>query len=320
MAKGQSGNSIASRRSAMVPAKFVSGKTKQCISCIPEDSFKPLDYFFSSTSPFHADGLVPMCKECVVKYSFDYKKNALNVNGFLEVLRQIDKPFIKAALDRAYADFEQIYSLDKVREETRRNNAFQVIPLYLKVLSSTSKYKLLRWSDGDISDSAASPIPLHDIDAPYCKPVTDDMRQRFGLGFTDDDYRMLDTEYEEWCASLGGEPTDKSKREIIKNCCYAKLATVHGVVDGGNISQLISSFNNSLSVGELKPQEKKAADATPLGVVIRDIQQHTPAEFYNQKMRHKDVQQYEEYIDRFLLRPMRNAMLDERQDDAEYHV
>lgn len=313
--------SSVSERQDFTPVRFTGGsKVKTCISCAPAESSHPVSYYYASASPFHADGLVPMCKECIIKHSFNFEKGAIDYPRFLAVLRQVDKPFKKAVLDSAFAEFENVYTLDKVKEETRRANMFQVIPNYFKILASNSKYKSLRWADGEVADGAISPIPEHDFDAPYMQPVTEQMRQRFGLGFSDDDYRMLNAEYEEWCESLGGEPSDKSKREVIKNCCFAKLATVHGVIDGANISQLITSFNNSLSVGALKPQEKKQAEITPLGLVIKDIQQYAPAEFYRDKYAHKDVQQYEEYIERFMLRPMRNVLLNERAEDRELRV
>lgn len=309
-----------STKSIQAPVRLVTSGGKTCVSCVPEEATRPIEHFYKSTSPFHADGLVPMCKECIVKHSFDFTKNTLNLDGFLDVLRQIDKPFIKVALDMAYADFDKYFSLDKVKEETRKANAFQVVNNYFKALFATSKYKTLRWRDGDITDTTTATVVVPTTDSALLAPVTDDMRKRFGLGFTDDDYRMLEVEYQEWCDNIGGEPMDKSKREVIKNCCYLKLAAIHGLVDGGNISQLITSFNNSLSVGALKPQEKKSADANPLGVVIRDIQNYTPAEYYRDKYVHKDVQQFEDYIERFVCRPMRNVMLGERNEDSTYKV
>lgn len=317
------GKTAASARKATAkaqPARLIEKDGKTCISCRPQDAFRPLSSFYASSSPLHADGLVPICKDCIVKLSFDFVSNRINMTGFMAVLRQIDRPFIKSVLDKAYKEFDDAYGLDKVREKVRMENCHQVISGYFKILLSSPTYRRYRWEDGDspvIAQEVKDDVPARS--APTKREVTEEIRRRFGLGFTEDDYLFLQDEYDEWCESQGGEPDDKSQREIIKNLCFAKLTTVRGVLGGGNISQIITSFNNSLTAGNLKPQEKKS-DATPLGVVIRDIQNYTPAEFYADKKLHCDVQGIEEYMERFILRPMRNTMLGERNEDKEYTV
>lgn len=312
---------VANRDRKIVPVRMVDKEGKTCISCHPENAFKSFSNFYVSVSPLHADGLVPMCKDCIVKYSYDFTANKVDMDGFLAVLRQIDRPFIKSVLDSAYKEFDEVYSLEKVRSKVRIENGFQVVVMYFKILLSSPTYRKFRWTDGETS------LAPQEVEDTAVKPqiikrtqITDEVKRRFGAGFTDDDYRTLQDEYDEWCDNLGGEPEAKSTREVIKNCCYAKLAIVHGVTEGGNISQLISSFNNSLSVGDLKPQEKLSRDKLTLGETIKAIEEYAPAEFFQDKLRHQDFDKRHEYISRFMLRPMRNAMLGERVEDKEFSV
>lgn len=323
MPRGKPAAASAKRPVKAAPPKIIEKDGKTCISCYPKDAFKALSYFYASSSPFHADGLVPMCKECIVKHSFDFVSNRINMDGFLAVLRQIDRPFIKAVLDKAYKEFDEVYGLDKVREKVRLENSHVVITNYFRILLSSPTYRRYRWPDGDKLPELGETTDVFENDAKMAikQPVvTDEIRRRFGPAFTDDDYLFLQSEYDEWCESQGGEPEDKSQREVIKNLCFAKLTTVRSVLEGGNISQIITSFNNSLTAGNLKPQEKKSGATTPLGVVIRDIQNHTPAEFYADRKLHCDQQGIEEYMRRFILRPMRNTMQDGREEDEEYTV
>lgn len=302
--------------------------SKVCICCNPAENVRPVSEFFNSTSPLHADGLVPICKKCIVQHSFDYRSGAIDMDGFLDVLRQIDKPYLPEVVTLAWKQFDETYDLAHVKERTRLDNLDKVILYYFKALKDSPSYRRYRWIDGAMPEAGddAEDVPItnrHGLREVKAKPsvVTDDMKLFWGPGFSNEDYVFLQHEFDEWVKDQGGMPDSKSQIEILKNLCMSRLQTLRGMVSGdGNMSATLKSFNESLTLGNLKPTEKKSGTENPLGVVIRDITNFTPPDFYKDKELFRDYSGIEEYIERFVLRPMRNTMFGEREEDKEFTV
>ena len=62
---------------------------------------------------------------------------------------------------------------------------------------------------------------------------------------------------------------------------------------------------------EIEDRKKKAEaemQLSPLGVMIRDIEEHCPADFYKDKSLYADFDHLKEYIQRFMLRPLNNLL------------
>lgn len=74
-------------------------KTKKVCSCC--HIVKPRDAFFKSKSPlFSVDQRVPICDECVYMQSVNASTGLIDVEGFNNVLRIIDKPYYKDLLEQ----------------------------------------------------------------------------------------------------------------------------------------------------------------------------------------------------------------------------
>ena len=70
----------------------------------------------------------------------------------------------------------------------------------------------------------------------------------------------------------------------------------------------------------LKPKDESEAGSSELGSLIRYIEDYAPAEYYADKKRYRDFFGIGKYIERFILRPMRNMMLGTRDEDEEFSV
>lgn len=291
---------------------------KQCVCCYPQDSIHPLTEFYSSVSPLHADGLAPICKKCIVKQSFNYKDGYVNMENFQAVLRLMDRPYLPDVLEKAYANFDEVYSLRKVSEKVRLENRDKIIEYYFKALMSSPTYRKYRYSDSVFEDQIAEEKQKR---MPVKKTIVDDsVKQFWGPGFTDADYQCLQHNYDEWAEGRPFIDDDKAQQEIVKNLCYSRLQIIHGTANGDNTGAMVNSFNQSLSTGNLKPIEKASADDKPLGVVIRDIVQYCPADFFKDKSIHKDVDNIEKYMRDVIGRVVNNTMNGARDEDPEYAV
>ena len=86
-------------------------------------------------------------------------------------------------------------------------------------------------------------------------------------------------------------------------------------------NKLTESYRKSFMQAGIKTVKDNAADADfTLGVTAEMIEKYTPAEYYKNKQLFKDNDGIGEYIDRFLLRPIKNLMHGDNKRDPEYYV
>lgn len=289
---------------------------KVCICCGGANATpRPLSEFYSSSSPLHGDGLAPICKSCAARISIDSRSGRINMDGFMSVLRQIDRPYIPEVLERARTEFDEVYSLERVTERTRLENQDKLIDYYIKRLNQSPTYRKYLYVDGVMPETAPPPT-----DEPAPEAASSEMKRFWGPGFTDEEYAYLQNEFDGWALGREGLREDKAQQEIAKNLCYSRLQIVRGTANGDNVSSMVNSYNQSLTAGNLKPIEKSAADEKPLGVVIRDIMEYTPADFFKDRSIHRDVDNIEQYMYDVIGRSMRNTMLGEQTEDKEFSV
>ena len=74
---------------------------------------------------------------------------------------------------------------------------------------------------------------------------------------------------------------------------------------------------------EIEDRKRKVEaemELKPLGVLYRDIEQFTPAEFYKDKKLYKDFDYLKEYIERFMKRPLKNLLTGSKELDKEFNL
>lgn len=148
---------------------------------------------------------------------------------------------------------------------------------------------------------------------------------RFGLGFTDGEYGALQAEYDSWVQKYG-VPMDKRQEELYTTICYLKLNLQKSVQnDASGVGSLANSYRGFIEAAttEIEDRQKKAEaeiETNPLGVWIREIEQYTPAEFYQDKKLYADFDSLREYITRFMTRPLKNLLTGSKDMDKEFNL
>ena len=56
------------------------------------------------------------------------------------------------------------------------------------------------------------------------------------------------------------------------------------------------------------------------GVTIETIERYTPAEYYKDQSLFSDFDKLKEYVERFMLRPLRNLMHGSKDRDYEFYI
>ena len=148
--------------------------------------------------------------------------------------------------------------------------------------------------------------------------------RKYGTGFTAGDYNSLEYEYQNW-VSENGKPTDKRQEELYISACYLKL-NIQKLLQKGdaNIGSAIANYKAQIEAvtTEIEDRKKKEEEkqVDPVGLMIRDIEEFAPADYYKDKKLYKDYDHLLDYFKRHILRPLRNLLTGSKELDKEFSL
>ena len=135
----------------------------------------------------------------------------------------------------------------------------------------------------------------------------------------------MQDEYDSWVTKYG-EPEDKRQEELYVTICYMKLNLQKATrSDAGGVGALANSYKQLIEAATTEIEDRKRKveaemELKPLGVLYRDIEQFTPAEFYKDKKLYKDFDYLKEYVERFMKRPLKNLLTGSKELDKEFNL
>lgn len=155
--------------------------------------------------------------------------------------------------------------------------------------------------------------------------VSVETMRRFGMGFSDGDYDVMQSEYDSWIEKMG-EPMDKRQEELYVTMCYMKLNFQKSIQAGSaGIGALANAYKAFIEAAttEIEDRKKKAEaemELKPIGMLFRDIEEYCPAEYYKDKKLYADFDHLKEYISRFMARPLVNLLTGSKEMDKEFNL
>lgn len=120
-------------------ANTKSGDKKRCIVC---NKLRSPSYFYKSYSNFHADGLLPICIDCVLEKSLNDERTDIELTRFQKVLQQCNKPYIEKLFRSSVSQAEYKYP-----NKQGAAKAKTTIGLYVKNLNGLYQYQKKGWED-----------------------------------------------------------------------------------------------------------------------------------------------------------------------------
>lgn len=152
--------------------------------------------------------------------------------------------------------------------------------------------------------------------------ITDEMKLRWGSQYTPDEIIMLDTHYR--MLHKYNPDCSGNQENAIKDLCYTNMLKMQAVQDKDPdmLTKLITSYQKTFSAAGLQmasEEDNKQSNDT-FGVTLAMISQITPEEYYKDKELFKDYSGIDEYMERHVVRPMRNIILGTDDRDPEFHV
>lgn len=297
-----------------IESPVVTDETYRC-SCCGHKYAKQEGNFNVSKSPIYEgnNGYMTICKKCLYKLYEQYVKF-------------FDKD--------EYAAAERICQItDMVLDETAWDASRKITANRNRMSAYVSKLNLnqtagetysdtliRRWeAQVENAESIDEAINNQDIE------ISEETIRRFGLGFDDNAYKVMENEYNSWVEKYG-EPIDKRQEELYTSLCYLKYNLQVSVQTSANgVGALANAYKGYIEAAttEIEDRKKKAEadiELSPLGVLIRDIEDHCPAEYYKNKKLYADFDKLKEYITRFMARPLRNILTGSKELDKEFNL
>jgi hypothetical protein len=259
--------------------------------------------YYTSNSKFYSGlgsdsyvglGRIPYCKQCIEKL-YQYYFDRYMKQGYANPERKAVKRLCMF-LDVYYKEDVFNSSLRKFNEDSR------VVSPMAKYMQTIQLWQYNR--NGESYENTIAEEEQNDVDSGVLISASDDFElddntiSFFGNGFTEDDYKFLKREYDDWVARH--ECKTKAQEEVFKRLCFKQLEILKATRRGDDTKDLDATFQKLLETAKLQPKQNvgdAAADNQTFGTLIDKWENERPLPEIDEEL--KDVDKIGFYIDVF---------------------
>ena len=290
-------------------------KDSKCVCCSCGEPLA-LTKFYKSNSVFYADGHLPICKECFSSkfghFAAEYHSNKMAMQ---RMCMTFDIYFNEVAFDSCDTDDSTVLgnyfrklNLSQHKGKTYEDSIKEGFDLSGDRKPVKETQGVVNVDNDDEENENADMIDPADI-------------EKWGAGLEPTDYTILNSHYR--LLSSSNPQCDGNAEIFIIDLCYTKMQQMKAVRESrvDDYKKLTESYIKSFTQAGLKTvKDTNAMEDFTIGVNAETIEKYTPAEYYKNRSLYKDHDNIGDYIDRFLLRPLRNLMRGTKDRDAEFFV
>jgi len=261
--------------------------------------------FLKATDPLlDSNGLMSVCKDCIADMWMNFYSTSEQdiYKAMLRLCRILNVQYSVDALDAVKKQYDS--KAIAYKEES-------FFGLYRTKLLVTQKVeKMQRNPDADFTFHEPNIVirDTGDLDEVDGK---EDLEAFWGEGLGFGDYEFLEKELAEWKQSYSC--SNKAEEFILKEICHKQLELRNKRVEGQSVDNILKSATDLLKNGGLTPAQANAAsqgkNVDSWGMIIKEIEQTTPAEYYKDKKLFADVDKIDKYVKNFILRSIKNFIL-----------
>lgn len=290
-------------------------KDSKCVCCSCGEPLA-LTKFYKSNSVFYADGHLPICKECFSSkfghFAAEYHSNKMAMQ---RMCMTFDIYFNEAAFDSCDTDDSTVLgnyfrklNLSQHKGKTFEDSIKEGFDLSGDRKPIKETQEVVNVDSDDEENENADMIDPADI-------------EKWGAGLEPTDYTILNSHYR--LLSSSNPQCDGNAEIFIIDLCYTKMQQMKAVRESrvDDYKKLTESYIKSFTQAGLKTvKDTNAMEDFTIGVNAETIEKYTPAEYYKNRSLYKDHDNIGDYIERFLLRPLRNLMRGTKDRDVEFFV
>lgn len=258
----------------------------KCFYCGKE--YVETNYYKSHSNFYNNIGKVPFCKQCIGRL-YEYYCEKYTNEGCLTP----EKKAVKRLCMAFDIYFNEKAFDDAVNDAKRRKKNISPLGAYINMIQ-LSQYKGKSYED-TISDEEKDDFV---VDISDSVDIDEKTINFFGAGFSDEDYKFLQREYDDWTARH--ECKTKAQEEVFKDICFNRLQNLKALRINEDTKDITASFQKLLDSGKLQPKQNSGdttADNQTFGTLIDKWENTRPLPEIDEEL--KDVDKIGFYIDTF---------------------
>ena len=251
--------------------------------------------FYNSNSEFYSNiGKIPHCKQCIEKFYQQYFEKYTNEGCLTPEKKAVQR--LCMIFDIYYRDDVFSSAMNKIRES---NMNISPMGQYMKTIQLQQYNRNKESYENTIYEAEQENFAMASI-SDLSSEVTVDQKtiDFFGSGFTDEDYKYLKREYDDWTARH--ECNTKAQEEIFKRICFKQLEILKATRRGEDTKHFDATFRDLLDTAKLQPKQNAGdttADNQTFGTLIDKWENERPLPEIDEEL--KDVDNIGFYIDTF---------------------
>ena len=251
--------------------------------------------FYNSNSEFYSTiGKIPHCKQCIEKFYQQYFEKYTNEGCLTPEKKAVQR--LCMIFDIYYRDDVFASSMNKIRE-----SKMNISPMgqYMKTIQLQQYNRNKESYENTIYEAEQENFAMASI-SDLSSEITVDQKtiNFFGSGFTDEDYKYLKREYDDWTARH--ECNTKAQEEVFKRICFKQLEILKATRLGEDTKNLDATFQNYLDTAKLQPKQNASettAENQTFGTLIGKWENERPLPDIDEEL--KDVDKIGLYLDVF---------------------
>ena len=287
-------------------AVAISSENKEVVSCYCRRCMEtyPISHFYSATDMvLDKNSLMSVCKDCIseIYVRLFQSENGLE-KAMLRLCRMLNWSYNEQTLDSTK---KQLETQQKTPDDT------SVPGIYKARMITSAKKGIKRGGGQDAVDlTFYEPTSSIEISDPLLDgdDSSDTLREKWGDGMSYSDYVFLEKKLSEWKRDYSCQ--NKAELFLMKELSFKELELQKARIEGKGVDSILKSMDILLKSSALTPAQNNAAASGKTvdtwSMLIKQIEQTQPAEFYKDKALFKDYDKIGVYISNYIKRPIMN--------------
>ena len=270
-----------------------------CVGC---GRMYPIEDFYKSPNPHHANGVQPYCKECSNQLVNEYLKKYGNIEAAIfYTCADMGVPFIKKMYD-SY--------LNRIKEYKAKSYWGNYT---MGFQANRSKAEKEAWKGFDATDVDFRDIASIQKSERAIQEELNELRYRWG---EDKSIQQLQYLESRWSAYVNNKELDVAQEQLYRNLCLAEL----DIWESRDVDKAIkrqSDMMKALGIDKFEVERRKTDVERMIEYDIWLMENEEPAEYYKDKGMYQDFRGIHAQWVKEIKRPILNLITGSKDYDIE---
>ena len=270
--------------------------------CVGYGRMYPIEDFYKSPNPHHANGVQPYCKECSNQLVNEYLKKYGNMEAAIfYTCADMGVPFIKKMYD-SY--------LNRIKEYKAKSYWGNYT---MGFQANRSKAEKEAWKGFDATDVDFRDIASIQKSEKAIQEELKELRYRWG---EDKSIQQLQYLESRWSAYVNNKELDVAQEQLYRNLCLAEL----DIWESRDVDKAIkrqSDMMKALGIDKFEVERRKTDVERMIEYDIWLMENEEPAEYYKDKGMYQDFRGIHAQWVKEIKRPILNLITGSKDYDIE---